>query len=345
MWKLSWNNNLPLLPERASTIAGHVDALFWFLVLVTIFFTGLVMGMVIIFSMRYRKDRNPVATQIEGSIALEAFWTLVPLGIAMVIFVWAALLYFRMFVPPTDSMEVYVVGKQWMWKVEHPSGAREINQLHVPMGRNVRLTMISQDVIHDFSIPDFRVKHDVLPGRYTTLWFQATKAGTYHLLCQQYCGTLHSEMVGQVIVLEPAQYEAWLSGGSGGGSLASGGEKLFASLGCITCHTGEAGARGPNLAGIYGHAQTLSNGQVITVDDNYIRESVLNPTAKIVAGFQPIMPTFSGQISEEGLIQIIAYIKSLQSPEAQAQKGTGATAGATTLPPPKQKTAGKQTQQ
>ena len=305
--------HFPFFPEQASTVAWQVDALYFFLIALTIFFTVLVSAMVIGFSIKYRKEKNPVATQIEGSVPLEIFWTVVPLGISLLIYVWAATLYFHLERPPKESMQIYVVGKQWMWKVQHPTGQREINQLHIPVGRNVRLTMISQDVLHSFSVPEFRVKHEVIPGRYTELWFQATKPGTYHLFCTQYCGTKHSGMIGEVIAMDPNAYEVWLSGGTEGGSLASNGEKLFTSLGCITCHSGESGARGPNLNGQYGKPQKLNDGTSVIMDDNYIRESILSPQAKIVAGYGPIMPTFAGQVSEESLISLVAYVKGLQS--------------------------------
>jgi cytochrome c oxidase subunit 2 len=337
---MMFSKYLPFFPEQASTMAWKVDALYLFLVATTIFFTGLVAAMVLTFSIKYRKEKNPVATQIEGSVPLEILWSVVPLGIAMVIYVWAAVLYFDMQRAPKESMEVYVVGKQWMWKVQHPSGPREINQLHVPVGRNVRLTMISQDVLHSFSIPEFRIKHEVLPGRYTQLWFNATKTGTFHLFCTQYCGTKHSGMIGQIIVMEPMMYEAWLSGGSGEGSLASNGERLFTSLGCVTCHSGQSGARGPNLAGAFGNPVKLSDGRTVVADENYIRESILNPQAKLVAGFGPIMPTFTGQINEESLIQLVAYIKGLQ---ADKQQTTGAVGTSTTNPNPEVK-QGKPTQ-
>ena len=328
---MMFSKYFPLFPEQASSIAWQVDALYFFLVAMSIFFTVLVSAMVIGFSIKYRKEKNPVATQIEGSIPLEVMWTVIPMGISLVIYIWAAVLYFNMQRAPKDAMEIYVVGKQWMWKVQHPTGQREINQLHVPIDRDVRLTMISQDVLHSFSIPEFRVKKEVLPGRYTELWFRATKVGTYYLFCTQYCGTKHAGMGGQVIVMEPNQYQVWLSGGTGEGSLASNGEKLFTSLGCVTCHSGDAGARGPNLAGAYGNPVKLNDGRTVVADDNYIRESILNPQAKIVAGFGPIMPTFTGQINEESLIQLVAYIKGLQPAK---QQSVGAVAGTTTSPNP-----------
>jgi cytochrome c oxidase subunit II len=309
---------IPLWPEQASTMAGKMDALYLFLVGNTIFFTVLVAAMVIGFSIKYRKSKNPVATQIEGSVPLEIFWSAVPLGIAMLIFVWAAVVYFDLMRAPRDSMEVYVTAKQWMWKTQHPSGAREINQLHIPVNTNVRLTMISQDVIHSFFVPEFRIKHDVLPNRYSYIWFNASKTGTYKILCTEYCGTKHSGMIGEVYVMDPAAYQVWLSGGSAGGSLSQAGEKLFSGLGCVTCHSGESGSRGPNLAGIYGQPQKTADGRAVVADDDYIRESILNPQAKLVAGYGPIMPTFAGQVSEESLIQLVAYVKTLQGSTQQS---------------------------
>jgi cytochrome c oxidase subunit 2 len=307
------SNFIPLFPDQASTLAMQVDSLYLFLVAVTVFFTVLVFGLVVGFAIHYRKERHPVAVQIEGSAPLEFLWSAVPLAIAMVIFFWGAVVYFNSSRAPREAMEVYVVGKQWMWKIQHPTGQREINQLHVPVGRTVRLTMISQDVIHSFYVPAFRVKRDVFPGHYSYLWFQATKTGTYHLFCGQYCGTKHSAMIGEVIVMEPADYQKWLSGDTGG-SMASNGERLFTSLGCISCHTGQAGARGPTLNGVFGNDVKLSDGRTVKADESYIRESVLNPQAKIVAGYQPIMPTFQGTVNEESLQQLLAFIKSLPPP-------------------------------
>jgi len=202
-----------------------------------------------------------------------------------------------------------------MWKLQHTEGASEINELHVPLGRPIRLTMTSQDVIHSFYVPAFRVKQDVLPGRYTTIWFEPAKLGEYHLFCAEYCGTKHSGMVGRVVVLTPADYERWLAGGLSPGSLASGGQRLFLSLGCANCHTGDAGARCPNLVHLFGSRVRLQGGDEVVADESYIRESILDPAAKIVAGYQPIMPAFRGRVSEEELIQLVAYVKSLGSPE------------------------------
>ena len=265
------------------------------------------------FSIRYRREKNPVATQVEGSTLLEATWTIIPLAIFLVTFVWGALLYFRIYNPPANAMNIYIVGKQWMWKAEHPGGQHEINALHVPLGKPVQLTMISQDVFHSFSIPDFRIKREVIPGRYSTVWFEATQVGTYHLFCTQYCGTQHSGMVGEVTVLTPQDYKKWLDQSTSGQSLAQNGERLFASMGCNSCHSGTAAARGPSLAGVYGSKLTLTDGSQILVDDAYLRDAILNPSKHVTAGFAPIMPTYQGQLSEDGLIDLVEFIKNMQS--------------------------------
>src|SRR5947209_390141 len=310
--------NLPLWPARASTGAGNVDALYIFLVALSAFMSAAIFTMILVFAARYRRRPGIKAEQIEGSTALELTWSVVPLAIFMVIFVWGAVIYFQERTPPRGATEVYVVAKQWMWKLQHEEGHREINELHVPVGREVKMIMTSQDVIHSFYVPAFRIKQDVLPGRYTTFWFQATKSGTYHLFCAEYCGTQHSGMIGQVVVMEPAQYEAWLSGGGAVGSLASNGQNIFQQLGCITCHRSDTQGRGPNLVGLFGKQVQLEDGRTVIADENYVRESILNPSAKIVSGFKPIMPVFQGLVSEEQLNALIAYIKSLNQPPAGA---------------------------
>jgi cytochrome c oxidase subunit 2 len=320
---------IPLFPEQASSMAGKVDALYWFLIGVSVFFGTLISVLVIYFAVKYRRSRHRVAVQIEGSVPLELAWTFIPLGIAMFIFVWATVVFFGLRRVPAGAMEVNGVGKQWMWKFQHPQGQREINQLHVPVGRDVKMRLVSQDVIHSFYVPAFRVKMDVLPGRYTTAWFRATKTGTYHLFCAEYCGTAHSGMIGQVVVMEPSQFEAWLAGGKAEGSLASGGEKLFQDLGCVTCHRDDAQARGPSLRGLFGKEVRLQDGRTMTADETYIRESIVNPGAKVVAGFQPIMPVYQGQVTEEGLLQLLAYIRSL----AEQPEGTTPEQAAPMAPP------------
>jgi len=305
-------SGLPFLPERASTMASRVDALYFFLIGVSGFFSLLIAGLIVYFAVKYRR-RSPdaVGANIHGGLVLEITWTIVPLMITMVIFVWGASIFFAMSRPPDETLNIYVVGKQWMWKFQHLDGQREINELHVPVGRAVKLIMTSEDVIHDFYVPAFRVKADVLPGRYTQLWFQPTVPGRYHLFCAEYCGTRHSGMTGQVVVMEPAEYQVWLSGGAEG-SLASAGEKLFQDLACNTCHRPDTQGRGPGLEGLFGKTQTLQNGATVVVDEAYVRESILNPGLKITAGFQPIMPAFQGLVSEEQLLELVEYIKSLK---------------------------------
>ena len=315
LWQflVKWLTASALFPREASTIAPWADALYFFLLAMTVVGLLLVGVLLLVFSLKYRREKHPVATQIEGSTLLEATWTIIPLAIFLVTFVWGALLYFRIYDPPANSMNIYIVGKQWMWKAEHPGGQHEINALHVPIGRPVQLTMISQDVFHSYSIPDFRVKREVIPGRYTTVWFEATDPGTYHLFCTQYCGTQHSGMIGEVTAMTPDDYDKWTKESTSGMSLAQNGERLFASMGCNSCHSGRADARGPNLAGVYGAKLTTTDGRTSIVNDAYLRDAILNPSQHVTAGYNPIMPTYQGQISEDGLIDIVEYIKNLKT--------------------------------
>lgn len=311
----------PFQPEQASTIARSVDYLYFFITAVTLFFTGIIFATIFYFMIRYRRrspDEKPKA--IEGSLPLEIMWTAIPTLIVALIFVWSSTLYFRNAEPPKGSMEIFVTGKQWMWKIEHPEGQREINELHVPVGRPVKLTMTSEDVIHDFFVPAFRVKKDVNPGRYTSLWFQPTKVGTFHLFCAQYCGAFHAGMIGSVIVMEPDEYERWLSGGVAGESMEAAGEKLFQANGCITCHLADGKGPAPSLLGVYGQPVHLTDGQTVTADDAYVRESILLPRAKIVAGYTPIMPSYQGQLTEEQIGNLIAYIRLLGKVQAKPQE-------------------------
>ena len=315
LWQflIKWLHASALFPAEASTIAPYMDALYFFLLLLTVIGLILVGSLIFGFSLRYRRSRNPVATQVEGSTLMEATWTIIPLALFLVCFVWGALLYFRIYNPPANSMNIYIVGKQWMWKAEHPGGQHEINSLHVPTGRAVQLTLISQDVFHSFSIPAFRVKREAIPGRYTSVWFEATTPGTYHLFCTQYCGTNHSLMIGEVVVQTPDDYKKWLDDSTSGMSLAQNGERLFASLSCNACHNSRPDARGPSLANVYGSKLALSSGGSVLADDAYLRESILNPSQHITQGFAPIMPTYQGQVSEEGVISLVEYIKNLKS--------------------------------
>ena len=312
----------PLFPEQASTMAPRVDQLYFFLLGVSVFFATLILILIIAFAVKYRRrsdDEQP--RPISGNLGLEILWTVVPLSLTLVMFVWGARLFFITFYPPTDALEINVVAKQWMWKVQHAEGRSEIDELHIPTGRPIKLIMTSQDVIHDFFVPAFRVKNDVLPGRYTTLWFEATKPGAYRLFCSQYCGTQHSGMIGHIIALEPAEFQTWLSGGAMAVSMATAGENLFRKLGCVSCHAPNDTGRGPSLAGLLGKAVRLQSGAIGDRGRKLYPRVDLEPQAKIVAGYPPIMPTFKGLISEDGIMQIIAYLKSLKREEgAQVKK-------------------------
>lgn len=302
---------VPLMPEQASKFAMEVDLFYLGLWLLTIVFSIGIAVAAFIFMIKYRRrSEGEIPEQIEGAMKLEILWTVIPFIIALGIFAWGAKLYYQIYTPPTESLEIFVTGKQWMWRAQHPDGQREINGLHVPVGRRVKLTMTSEDVLHSYFIPAFRTKADVVPGRYTTTWFEATKPGVYHLFCAEYCGTQHSGMIGKVTVMEPSDYQAWLSGGSNEPP-AQAGEKLFTGLGCSTCHLPDGKGRGPRLNEIYGKEVKLNNGTTAIADDAYIRESILNPNAKIVETYQAIMPTFQGQVSEEQIAQLTAYIKSI----------------------------------
>jgi cytochrome c oxidase subunit 2 len=305
-------NFIPLFPEQASTIAGSVDSLYAYLVAVTAFFSLLIAILIVVFAVKYRRrSEDYIPAPVHGGVALEIVWSVIPLGLSLIMFAWGAQIFFTESKPPADSMEIYVTGKQWMWKLQHMEGVREMNELHIPVNRNIRLTLTSEDVIHDFYVPAFRTKSDVVPGRYSTEWFRATKPGKYHIFCAEYCGTRHSNMIGWVYVMEPKDYEAWLSGGGApGGTLAQKGEALFHSLGCVNCHLSNGEGRCPNLVGVYGSHQHTNVGTVVA-DAAYVRESILNPSAKIVDGYQNIMPTFQGIVSEEAVEQLIEYVKSI----------------------------------
>ena len=294
-------------------MSGQVDALYIYLLLVAGVMTTLIFLAVAVLAVKYRRRPGTEAHQIEGSTILEITWSIIPFGVMLTFFIWGAVLYFQERTPPADATEVYVVAKQWMWKIEHMEGQREINELHVPTGQNVKLIMTSQDVIHSFFVPAFRIKQDVLPGRYTTMWFKATKPGRYHLFCAEYCGTMHSGMGGDIVVMDPQEYAQWAAAGASP-ALQDTGKQLFSSLGCATCHRSDVQGRGPNLAGIYNKPVLLEDGRTVIADDDYVRESILNPTAKIVSGFKPVMPTFQGLVNEEQLNALVAYVKSLSQP-------------------------------
>ena len=308
---------IPLFPEQASNFAPMVDNLYFGVTAITAFFAILIVVLVVVFAIKYRdKTGQKVGAPITGSIPLELGWSIIPFIISMAIFVWATIVFFHLVRAPEQTLEIYSTGKRWMWRFQHLDGASEINTLHVPLGRPVKVIFTSEDVLHSLFIPAFRVKADAIPGRYSSIWFTATKTGEYHLFCTEYCGTKHSGMIGTVTVMEPGDYQAWLSGG-GGMSMASRGEQLFQQLGCVGCHLDNGSGRGPALAGKYGMQETLANGTTVTVDDTYIRESILTPQMKLVAGYGPVMPTFQGLVNEEGVMSLIEYIKTLP-PAGQA---------------------------
>jgi cytochrome c oxidase subunit 2 len=320
---------LPFYPEQASNFAPSVDSLMTFLILVSIFFSAAITAAIVIFFFKFhRKSKNEIGVPIHGDMRLEATWIVVPAILSLAMFGWGAMVYVDYRHAPTDTLDIYVVGKQWMWKIQQPNGAREINELHVPAGRDVKLVLASEDVIHDFFVPAFRVKMDVVPGHYNTMWFRPTKPGRYHFFCSQYCGTSHAIMGGWVTVMEPSEYAAWLSGASGADvNPVIAGQKLFAEKACSTCHLDNGTGRAPSLNGVYGGTVRLADGSTVTADDAYIRESILIPSAKIVAGYQPLMPAFQGQLTEEQILSLTAYIKSLQSQPVPATGAGVVTAG------------------
>ncbi len=324
---------IPLFPEAASSFAAEVDALYLFIVAVSAFFTLAVTVAVVIFGIQYRrKHAEEIGAHIEGSLPLELAWSIIPTIIAMAMFWWGATLFYTMRVPPAETLQIYAVGKQWMWKFQHSGGQREINELHVPLGRPIKILVTSEDVLHDLYFPAFRTKIDAIPGRYMPVWFTATKPGRYHIFCAEYCGTKHSGMIGTVIVMEQPEYQAWLAGGASDGTMAERGAKLFEDLACSTCHLDSGQGRGPSLKDIVGRAVEFTDGSTGTVDEGYLRESILNSQAKVVKGFTPLMPTFQGLISEEGLAALIEHIRSL-SPQAPTSAPALVPAAATTTSP------------
>jgi cytochrome c oxidase subunit II len=303
-----------IFPPRVSANAGEVDALYGFLLVVAGVMTALIFLAIAYFATKYRRrspDDRPSA--IHGSIPLEVTWSVIPFLIMLVMFVWGTKLYFQNYtLPPPDALNIYVVGKQWMWKVQYPGGQREINELHIPVGRPVKLTLASEDVIHSFYIPAFRMKHDVVPGSYQFYWVEARQTGRFHIFCAEYCGTNHSKMTGWVTVMQPADYESWLASENTVSTLETHGERLFEQYGCATCHVVNAQGRSPSLRNVFGGPVTLDDGRTVTADETYLRESILDPNAKIAKGYQRgLMPVYQGQINEEELIPLIAYIKSL----------------------------------
>ncbi len=308
--------SFPLWPATASSYAHQVDLLLFFLWLLAAALSVPVVVALGAFTLRYRRGRDVNrAHRANRNIKLEVSWALIPFLLTLVFFTWAAKLYFDQNTPPAGALQISVLAKQWMWKFQHQGGQREINELHVPAHRAVKLTMISEDVIHSLYFPALRIKQDVLPGRYTTLWFDADQPGTYKLLCAEFCGTSHSEMGGQIIIMEPAAYEQWLERTPSDLSLAAKGADLFRSLGCSGCHVNSQAVHAPPLWGLFGSPVPLASGQVIVADEGYIRDSILLPKKDVAAGYEPIMPSFKNRVSEEQLVQLVAYIKSLATKE------------------------------
>lgn len=308
------NKGFQLFPEQASTFAPQLDLLYFFVIIVCALFFVLICVLVYAFAVKYRRqsdDDRPAL--IHGNLLLEITWSVIPLALMMVMFGWGTYLFFKVYQVPEGALEINVVGKQWMWHIQHHTGQREINELHIPVHQPIKLTMASEDVIHSFFIPEFRIKNDVVPGRYSTMTFEATKPGEYYLFCAEYCGTEHSRMTGRIVVMEDGDFQNWLSGGAASETPEETGARLFTQYNCITCHGDVPNARGPSLTGVFGHPVELATGERVDMNEEYIRESVLNPRAKIVAGYQAIMPTFQGQITEAQILNIIAYIKSLEA--------------------------------
>jgi cytochrome c oxidase subunit 2 len=328
-------SGISLFPVQASTYAPEVDNLYLFLIAVASFFAIIVVVLVLYFSIKYRDDTGlKVGAPITGSIPLEIGWSLVPFLVAMGIFVWATTVFFHSVRPPAETLDIYSTGKRWMWRFQHVDGQREINQLHVPVGRPVKVTFTSEDVLHDLYIPVFRVKADAIPGRYSSIWFTATKTGEYHLFCAEYCGTRHSGMIGTIYVMEPDEYQAWLAGGGqAGGTMQARGQQLFQQLACSSCHLTDGTGRGPSLVGVFGSQIKLSNNLNVVADESYVRESILTPQMKLVNGYQPIMPTFQGLVNEDQLLSLIEYVKSLSANQAAGQQASARpAAGAATAP-------------
>jgi cytochrome c oxidase subunit 2 len=324
--------DFPFFPEQASTFAQRVDLLYFVLVGLSLLFAGILPFVVLYLIVKYHRSmkanrQNPV----NSNLSLELTWSIIPLVLALSVFFWSAWLYLDMTRPPPDTLEVYVIGKQWMWHTQHPSGKRENNELHMPVGQPVKLIMTSQDVIHSFYIPAFRVKQDVLPGRYTVMWFEATQEGEYHLFCAEYCGTEHSRMIGRVVAMSLADYQRWLTAdtavigppGAAAGQAATAplepmalaGQQLFVQQGCVSCHRLETNVRAPVLEKLYGSTVRLDTGETFIADENYLRQSILDPGSQVVAGFEPIMPTYEGQLTEDQLLQLVAYIKAIGNPD------------------------------
>ena len=299
----------------ASQYAESVDRLFLLLSVISGLIVALVVALLVTFLARYRRDSKAPRGEVPERMSreIEIGWTAATLFLFLFVFWWAASNELAALTPPKDALEIHVVAKQWMWRIQHPSGAREIDELHVPVNTPVRLVMTSQDVIHDLYLPALRLKQDILPDRYTYLWFTANKTGIFHLTCAEFCGTDHSVMAGRLVIVEPQDYAKWTAAQPEGDDLAHQGEALFRSLGCSGCHTPGSSVHAPDLHGIYGRAVHLSDGRTVTADEAYLRDSILLPSKDIVAGFAPIMPSFTGVVGEDDLVKLTAYLKALSA--------------------------------
>jgi cytochrome c oxidase subunit II len=309
--------HLPFFPTAASAIAERVDRLYLGLLLISAFYLALIFLPMLYFLFKYRRSQSIPRPKLKiATWKIEIVWTLIPFFMLMSLFGWAATLYYDEERVPDHALESFVVAKQWMWKIQHAEGNREINELHVPTGQPIKLTMTSEDVIHSFFIPAMRLKQDVVPGRYVTECFEPTRPGTYHLFCAEFCGADHSLMGGNIIVMKPADYQAWLNAGRPTDNLAASGEHLFREFGCSGCHLSSSVIRAPRLEGVFGKPVPLQGGAIVIADEQYLRDSILLPASQIAAGYTNVMPSYQGHVSEEQLIQMIAYIKSLgnQSP-------------------------------
>jgi cytochrome c oxidase subunit 2 len=305
-----------LFPPQASTSAHEIDALYFALTLISLFFVAVVFLPILFFCIKYRRgspaDRSNPSS---GSNLIEFGWTTLPTLMGLAIFTWSAADYFRIERKPGNAIDVQVVGKQWMWKIQHAEGKSEINELHIPVDRTVALTMTSQDVIHSFFVPAFRVKQDVVPGKYTGEWFKPTRTGEYRIFCSQYCGTQHAQMIGRVVVMQPQAYERWLKTGEQTESIVRAGERLFHDRGCSGCHAPNSKFHAPLLEGLYRKPVPLADGTMVTADDQYLRDSILQPAKQISAGYDNIMPSFSGHLTEEEIMELIAYLKAIGNQE------------------------------
>ncbi|WP_312867313.1 cytochrome c oxidase subunit II [Rhizobium sp. P40RR-XXII] len=305
-------NFIPLWPPSASVYSHQVDLLVIAFTVLIVALSAPVFILLLVFIVKYRRGKAADRRHAPNrNVALEVSWSVIPFLAMLGFYVWSTDLFARLYHPPSAAMQIDVVAKQWMWKFQHPEGQAEINELHVPTGQPIELTMASQDVIHNLFIPALRIKQDVVPGRYTASWFIADRPGIYRLACSQFCGSNHSEMTGSFIVMSPTDYGDWLSRSSNDITLAKQGAALFRSRGCSGCHDPASIVRAPSLIGIYGNPVSLASGQTVIADDQYIRDSILLPQLQVAAGYQPIMPTFQNVLSEEDVLKLVAYIKSL----------------------------------